>query len=158
MRFRKLRIAWSVVCGFFCGLLIVLLVRSHWFFDQFIQRVSSTDYIAYTSFHGEFSLGASNDPMLQRVFKQRWTRRGFRTTEWDAALHGPVAFFPASLSPHDATLIHWPRYSSQPFLGPGAYTETIVPYWLPCLLVATFAAWPWFTWPRSRGGDTVAQN
>ena len=30
MRFRKLRIAWSVVCGIACVLLIVLWVRSYW--------------------------------------------------------------------------------------------------------------------------------
>ena len=31
MRFRKLRIAWSVVCGIACVLLIVLWVRSYWY-------------------------------------------------------------------------------------------------------------------------------
>ena len=30
MKFRKLRIAWSVGCGILCMLLIVLWVRSHW--------------------------------------------------------------------------------------------------------------------------------
>ena len=30
MRFRKLRIAWSVVCGLVAVLLIVLWVRSYW--------------------------------------------------------------------------------------------------------------------------------
>ena len=30
MRFRKLRIAWSVACGIACVLLIVLWVRSYW--------------------------------------------------------------------------------------------------------------------------------
>jgi hypothetical protein len=145
---RYLRITFSAACGIACLMLIVLWARSYWWFDQFIQRISTTDYVAYTSFQGQFSFGASNDPMLQRVFKQRWTRRGFRMSEWDAALQGPVAFFPASPRPHDGKIIHWPRYSSQPFRGPGAYTETIVPYWLPCLLVATFAAWPWFKWPK----------
>ena len=33
MRFRKLRIAWSVLCGMACVLLIVLWVRSYWFTD-----------------------------------------------------------------------------------------------------------------------------
>jgi hypothetical protein len=33
MRFRKLRIAWSVACGIACVLLIVLWVRSYWWFD-----------------------------------------------------------------------------------------------------------------------------
>jgi hypothetical protein len=33
MRFRKLRIAWSVVCGIACVLLIALWVRSYWRHD-----------------------------------------------------------------------------------------------------------------------------
>src|SRR6476660_981818 len=34
MRFRKLRIAWSVGCGVVCVLLIVLWARSYWWQDQ----------------------------------------------------------------------------------------------------------------------------
>jgi hypothetical protein len=34
MRYRKLRIAWSVVCGIACLLLIVLWVRSYWWYDM----------------------------------------------------------------------------------------------------------------------------
>jgi hypothetical protein len=33
MRFRKLRIAWTVFCGIACVLLIVLSVRSYWRYD-----------------------------------------------------------------------------------------------------------------------------
>jgi hypothetical protein len=35
MRFRKLGIAWSVGCGIVCLLMIVLWVRSYWWWDQF---------------------------------------------------------------------------------------------------------------------------
>ncbi len=38
MRFRKLRIAWSVVCGLACVLLIVLWVRSYWWIDGIPYR------------------------------------------------------------------------------------------------------------------------
>ena len=34
MRFRKLRIAWSVVCAIACVLLIALWVRSYWWMDD----------------------------------------------------------------------------------------------------------------------------
>ena len=34
MRFRKLRIAWSVVWGLACVLLIALWVRSYWYWDD----------------------------------------------------------------------------------------------------------------------------
>jgi hypothetical protein len=33
MKFRKLRIAWSVLCGFACLLLIALWARSYWWAD-----------------------------------------------------------------------------------------------------------------------------
>src|SRR6476659_6488605 len=35
MRYRKLRIAWSIACSILCLLLIVLWVRSYWLFDGF---------------------------------------------------------------------------------------------------------------------------
>ena len=34
MRFRKLRIAWSVICSIACVLLIALWVRSYWRYMQ----------------------------------------------------------------------------------------------------------------------------
>jgi hypothetical protein len=36
MKFRKLRIAWSVACGILCLLLIVLWVRSYWSSDLYL--------------------------------------------------------------------------------------------------------------------------
>jgi hypothetical protein len=42
MRFRKLRIAWSVLCGIACLLLIALWVRSYWWFDSYYLRVGAT--------------------------------------------------------------------------------------------------------------------
>jgi hypothetical protein len=91
MKYRKLRIAWSVACGVLCLLLVVLWVRSHLHFEQHIQRVSTTDYVAYTSFQGQIVYGLSNDPVLRNIFRQRWSKREFRTSEWDGALSGPVA-------------------------------------------------------------------
>jgi hypothetical protein len=43
MRFRRLRIAWSVGCGIACSLLIVLWVRSYWRQDSFSYRASTFD-------------------------------------------------------------------------------------------------------------------
>jgi hypothetical protein len=148
MRFRKLRIAWSVAWAIACVLLIVLWVRSYLLFDQFIRRRATTDYVAFTSFQGRFVIGMSNDPELQWVFKQRWSRRAFRTSDWDAALSGPVAFFPATTNPQVSKLIHWPRYDSRPFLGPGNYTEFVLPYWLISLSVGAIATLPWLRWPQ----------
>ena len=42
MKYRKLRIAWSAVCGIVCLLLIVLWVRSYWWRDYaYIRRIGA---------------------------------------------------------------------------------------------------------------------
>src|SRR3954464_9326953 len=41
MRFRKLRTAWSVVCGIACLLLIVLWIRSYWRLQILEKRIGS---------------------------------------------------------------------------------------------------------------------
>jgi hypothetical protein len=46
MRFRKLRIAWSVACGILCLLLIALWVRSYWFID--IVHLSHRSLVSMT--------------------------------------------------------------------------------------------------------------
>ena len=44
MKFRKLRIAWSVGCGIACVLLAVLWVRSYWIADTLFRgRETSTE-------------------------------------------------------------------------------------------------------------------
>jgi hypothetical protein len=53
MRFRKLRIAWSVVCGIACVLLIVLWVRSYWWYDMLVLDLHSR-MVGFGSFRGEF--------------------------------------------------------------------------------------------------------
>jgi hypothetical protein len=47
MRFRKLRIAWSVGCGIACVLLIVLWVRSYWRTDSMTLWKASPSRFAY---------------------------------------------------------------------------------------------------------------
>jgi hypothetical protein len=44
MRFRKLRTAWSVVCGVACLLLMVLWVRSYWRYQRVYFKVSIGEY------------------------------------------------------------------------------------------------------------------
>jgi hypothetical protein len=46
MRYRKLRIAWSVACGVLAVLLIVLWVRSYWFID--IVHLSRRSLVSMT--------------------------------------------------------------------------------------------------------------
>src|SRR3954470_19207851 len=52
MRFRKLRIAWSVFWGLACVLLIVLWGRSYWRWDVVDLHWPTTDSVAFQSLHG----------------------------------------------------------------------------------------------------------
>jgi hypothetical protein len=52
MRFRKLRIAWSVGCGVACVLLIVLWVRSYWWWDTAVGPMSPTKTLIVFSSSG----------------------------------------------------------------------------------------------------------
>jgi hypothetical protein len=45
MKFRKLRIAWSVLCGAACVLLILLWVRSYWWNDSVFKRLGSRELL-----------------------------------------------------------------------------------------------------------------
>jgi hypothetical protein len=54
--FRKLRIAFSVVCGIVCLLLLALWVRSYWSFDVFRWRLSTTTAVQCASTNGQLLL------------------------------------------------------------------------------------------------------
>jgi hypothetical protein len=71
LRFRKLRIAFSAVCGVFCLLLIALWVRSYWWADSF-------QYAGVTSTSFNFNPGvidfarSDTDPQLLGPMAYRW--------------------------------------------------------------------------------------
>jgi hypothetical protein len=53
MRFRKLRIAWSVLSGVACLLLMVLWVRSYWHNAFFYDSVTSNGFTSVQSSRGQ---------------------------------------------------------------------------------------------------------
>src|SRR5262245_7567786 len=57
MKYRKLRIAWSVAWGVIAVLLCVLWVRSYWWMDAAF-RASATNVVHVTSLSGEIILTA----------------------------------------------------------------------------------------------------
>jgi hypothetical protein len=56
MRFRKLRIAWSVGCGSLCVLLMALWVRSYWQTDMVTFPISSSRALGAQSYWASASL------------------------------------------------------------------------------------------------------
>src|SRR5947207_15784433 len=57
MRFRKLRIAWSVICGLACVLTLVLWVRSYWYLDMLKARWRGSRSFQLSSTAGEMLIG-----------------------------------------------------------------------------------------------------
>jgi hypothetical protein len=59
MRFRKLRIAWSVVWGVLCVLLIVLWARSFYIADIAMGNISASTAFTITSDKGKVGLAVN---------------------------------------------------------------------------------------------------
>jgi hypothetical protein len=71
MRFRKLRIAWSVTCGVLCLLLIVLWVRSYWWDEVFFFPAGGKRYHSQ-SWCGRIVVGRSEFKKGQARNVQFW--------------------------------------------------------------------------------------
>jgi hypothetical protein len=151
MRYRKLRIAWSVAWGIVAVLLIALWVLSYWWFDQFIRAVSASAYFGCTSVQGQIELGLTNDPSLSATFvKNRWLWKRFPMSRWQEALDGPVAYYVASApGPFLSISIRKPSFSTTSFStstpAADAY-EANVPYWMLVVIVSLAAVGPWLPW------------
>jgi hypothetical protein len=143
MRSRKLRIAWSIVCGTACLLLIALWVRSYWWKDS----------VSHTS-------GPAKKPE-QRV----WAVCG-------QSCRGSMGIYATTIPPVYYHLVRpgWGNYAelvyrNTPYLN-SAVGETLpstlgfrwrprnngfvasVPDWFPVLLSTALAAVPWIHWSK----------
>jgi hypothetical protein len=131
MKYRKLRIAWSVGWGIASVLLVVLWVRSYKHDDALQARSPSSSPLVFRSFKGQLSI---------------WRWRGV-----NAARRIPAK----SLNEDLGEILNGsrPRYYwgfgwlSYP-LGPGA--GVFVPHWFPVLISATLAAISWLPWWAKR--------
>jgi len=61
MRFRKLRIAWSVFWGLACVLLLALWVRSYWDSDSLSGSKSDSTYIVFSTMNGAVCVDATDN-------------------------------------------------------------------------------------------------
>lgn len=138
MKYRKLRIAFSVTCGIACVLLVVLWVRSYWWKDSlYINYYGGTDRITYTdvkslrffSTHGR--IGISNRQMRwapRIVLIRSRVSQPYREYQDDLGQTSTSAWF---------RLMHWRGFS-----------ELLVPYWGIVLTSGVLAAAPWIWWSR----------
>jgi len=123
MRFRKLRIAWSVAWGLAAMLLIMLWVRSYWHVDV-LQKPSTSRLFIISSSKGRLA-----------YFENRASPQSTMPPEVIA----PII--------DDFILV-----ATKPILGFGRVRGLRIPpllfapYWFPVLISGVLAAIPWLPW------------
>jgi hypothetical protein len=125
LRFRKLRIAWSVGCGIACLLLIALWVRSYQYCDRssIVSRVFgfSTEGVLIFEWTGNLPLQQFFNSLMKDPSRSFVPQKGFLgfSTEWHPDIRYVQAphWFPVSLATTLAALpwIHW-RFSLRTLL------------------------------------------
>jgi hypothetical protein len=124
MRFRKLRIAWSVLCGIACVLLIVLWVRSHRWVDQVFVPVTQTGYICLGSMPDAFGVGLTGE--------------------------SPSGTLEKISMPTIAWLFATSEGTDNPWSGATMFSISAggvtMPYWFGVLLSVAIGTAPWFAW------------
>jgi hypothetical protein len=129
MRFRKLRIAWSVGWGLLAVLLIVLWVRSHWQAEHLLWNRTAESFCVSID-AGQVALASTNGPVMMPM-------------DWS-----PVVFPHSgdeSISDDELTTI----------LGFGWETDdnsiyVYIPFWFSVLVSTILAAVPWLPWWSKR--------
>jgi hypothetical protein len=121
MRFRKLRIAWSVGWGILCVLLIVLWVRSYWYQDSVTYRTANLDA---TIGSGQSGLGFIwIKPRMPIPYRLGMSARS-RSIDVATSIKG------------------------QRFVWGKTNGVIWVPGWLLVLVAGLSSAIPWLHWPR----------
>ena len=140
MRFRKLRIAWSVVWGIACVLLIALWVRSYRWGDPKVIDVSTDRWIHIISMHGRaFFAYINHSPFANKPTNPAADYALSRSlfTERNGSERIPIEFRPPIL---ESLAIEWNVFSDG--------VRAILPYWSLALTSIAFAFAPWiaFKW------------
>jgi hypothetical protein len=122
---RGLRIAWTVGCGILCVMLIVLWVRSYWWFDPIRLSYPNGPSLQITSWDGHIS-----------------TRPTFRSNDIieripPSYLQNPIIVKDEFGRTADARWIYVLRYPTDGF------NEVYVPHWMLALLMGGLAVAPW---------------
>jgi len=134
MKYRKLRIAWSLVWGVACLLLIVLWVRSYSRWDNLVGPFSGNRWIAARSFRGRLFVGVGP------VWVLSWEWTSYLDPQYTDL--GVVGTSPARFPIH--MYFSW----KTDVMGFGTTDDrtaqhVVVPYWFVGLLTSAIAFLPW---------------
>ena len=131
MKYRKLRIAWSVAWGVVAVLLCVMWARSYWRLEQLSTQPSNT---------------ASVDPVLESLHGRLWIicpQHGFGK-RWLLSSVRPEEYW------HVKTMADVYRPKDVIGFGFGYYTQPGIcfPYWFLAVVSVALAAAIWIHWAR----------
>jgi hypothetical protein len=136
MRFRKLRIAWSLGWGVMAVLLIVLWVRSYWWYDSFAYFPTSRSY-GVGSIQGELVFAATNfGPGLSSIKlgpQPQWSAHSEYIT--------PTTGFPLM---RDGRPV--PRTMGFGWFPAVNWLYVFVPHSFPIVIVVAIVPAPWAPW------------
>jgi hypothetical protein len=94
MKFRKLRIAFSAVCGVFCLLLIVLWVRSYWALDVFVANLPTATAVQSVSTNGRLYLHS-----FPASVDATWSWASLTDSQIDAAMNKRLGLLETNIFP-----------------------------------------------------------
>ena len=125
MRFRKLRLAWSVGCGITCVVLIVLWVRSYHYFDKLEGPIGSQRAFGIESFPGHL------DFFVWRFIDQPqpWSRHTYSLSE-----------LPEQGIVLPQICLGFYSWDQQDYFG------IRLPYWFLSVAAAILVPAPWLRW------------
>ena len=121
MKFRKLRIAWSVAWGVVAVLLCVLWVRSYWHGEGLLMPLNNGTRLA--SFRGR--IGIEPD---------------------ERAIHWAWRIEPLTFLDPNFDWDNWER--NTPHWIVGKNYRVLMPHWFPLIVAGTLSAAPWLRLPR----------
>jgi hypothetical protein len=132
MRFRKLRVGWSVGCGAICLLLIVLWVRSYWVLDRWESTARATPvqparFFFISSYCGRIRCFVTPHFMnsLSSTEVQHFSDSSGRYVDSEPNVHAVLGY-------------NFRRgYPS---------TDFAMPYWIPAIIFAAAPAAFWIRW------------
>jgi hypothetical protein len=117
MRFRKLRIAWSVLWGLACVLLIVLWVRSYTWLEGIDIPIATNRALQFGSLPGAFAVALRTVPEEFKVVRRP-------VEEWRKLHKGPSQWWGGMMRSQSTKAVY-------------------LPFWLLVSCAAIFAAVPW---------------
>jgi hypothetical protein len=138
MKYRKLRIAWSVVWGVVAVLVVVVWVRSYWITETASWTFART-LVEFTSFRGQLGnliLDYGTDMPTETKFDS-----------WPIGPNSQVEYNDGTGRPLPSYLGFKSSWLSAPALRGGDTSEFVMPYWSPAVLGVCLAACPWVRSP-----------